>query len=186
VNGAAPALEGDADCELVDSRATLRDAAGTVIGEATFSSDCERTLVSIRAELPDQPATIHGIHVHANDKPENGEGCIADPTQPATTHFVSVDGHYSPGGGSHGHHTGDLPAVFFDHEGRAWLQFATDAFDAGELKGRAVILHAGADNYGNVPVGDAANQYQPNDPAATELTASTGNAGARIACGVIE
>jgi Cu/Zn superoxide dismutase len=29
------------------------------------------------------------------------------------------------------------------------------------------------------------NQYTPNDAAAPELTAGTGNAGARIACGVI-
>jgi Cu-Zn family superoxide dismutase len=49
-----------------------------------------------------------------------------------------------------------------------------------------VIVHAGSDNYGNIPIGDAPDQYTPNSEAATEATAKTGNAGARIACGVIE
>lgn len=187
VDSAAPALESDAECWQENTSATLRDAAGSEIGRVSFSSDCDDTLVTISAQLPsDQAGTIHGIHVHANDEPDNGEGCQADPSQPASTHFVSVDGHYNPHGGSHGHHTGDLPALFVDHEGRAFLQFLTDQFQADELVGRAVILHAAADNYGNVPVGEATNQYTPNDRAATELSANTGNAGARIGCGVIE
>ena len=165
----------------------LHDASGALVGRASFSSDCDKTLVTISAQLPiEQAGTIHGIHVHANDNPDNGEDCQADPAEPASTHFVSVDGHYNPAGGSHGHHGGDLPAVFVNHDGQAWMQFLTDQFHAEELFGRAVILHAGPDNYGNVPAGDAANQYTANDPAATELTANTGNAGARIACGVVE
>ncbi len=187
VDSTAPALEREADCWQDDAAATLRDAAGTEIGRIAFSSDCDNTLVTISAQLPvEQAGTIHGIHVHANDKPENGEGCQADPSQPASTHFVSVDGHYSPHGGAHGHHTGDLPALFVNYEGQAWMQFLTDQFHADELVGRAVILHAAADNYGNVPAGEAMNEYTPNDHAATELTANTGNAGARIGCGVID
>ena len=165
----------------------MRDAHGTLIGRVSFSSDGETTLVSVSATLPtEQGGSIHGMHVHANDKPENGEGCLADPAQPATTHFASVDGHYNPGSGHHGHHSGDLPAVFFSHAGEASMRYLTDQFQVEDLPGRAVILHAGPDNYGNIPVGDAPNQYSPNDPAASELTANTGNAGARIACGVIE
>lgn len=184
---AAPALESQSECGQDDATATLRDAAGTAIGRVSFSSDCDKTLVTISVQLPEEHAgTIHGIHVHANDNPANGEGCQADPSQPASTHFVSVDGHFSPGGGSHGHHTGDLPAVFVNHDGQAWMQFLTDQFHASDLVGRAVILHAAADNYGNVPAGEMDNQYTPNDHAATELTANTGNAGARIGCGVIE
>ena len=187
VQGSTPALEISGDCQQTGPSAALRDANGTLIGRVSFTSDGETTLVSISAQLPpEQGASIHGMHIHANDKPENGEGCIADPTQPASTYFVSVDGHYNPGGGHHGHHMGDLPAVFFSHAGEASMRFLTDQFQAEELIGRAVILHEGADNYGNIPVGDAANEYSPNDPAATELTANTGNAGARIACGVIE
>lgn len=187
VDGVTPALEGHNACPKDEVATTLRDAAGEPVGRISFTSDCEFTLVTISASLPvDQGGTIHGIHVHANDDPDNGEGCIADPSQSASTHFVSADGHYDSGGGHHGDHDGDLPALFFRYDGNAWMQFATDQFRAEDLLGRAVILHASADNYGNVPVSDAANHYHPNDPAATELTQKTGNAGARVACGVIE
>jgi Cu-Zn family superoxide dismutase len=187
VQASSPALEISGDCDRASHGATLRDARGTVIGRVSFISDGETTRVSVSAELPpDQGGSIRGMHVHANDKPENGEGWIADPAQPASTHFVSADGHYNPHAGTHGHHGGDLPAVFFSHAGEASMRFLTDQFQAEDLIGRAVILHEGPDNYGNVPVGDAPNQYTPNAPAASELTANTGNAGARIGCGVIE
>ena len=48
-----------------------------------------------------------------------------------------------------------------------------------------VILHANPDNFGNVPTGSADNQYTANSEAATTATANTGNAGNRVACGVI-
>ena len=186
VQATAPALEIASDCDRDAPAATLHDAYGTAIGRVSFQSDGETTLVEIAAQLPPELAGIHGMHIHANDKPENGEGCVADPAQPASTHFVSVDGHYNPHAGSHGHHVGDLPAVFFSHAGEASMRFLTDQFQAEELIGRAVILHELPDNYGNVPVGDAPNQYTPNDVAATDATAATGNAGARVGCGVIE
>ena len=51
-----------------------------------------------------------------------------------------------------------------------------DLFDAD---GSAFILHANADNYANIPT----DRYDP-DPDATTL--ATGDAGSRIACGVIK
>jgi Cu-Zn family superoxide dismutase len=185
VDSTAPALS---TTDSYDNRAStvLRDATGKHIGHASFQSDGDTTLVTISAWLAPEQAGIHGIHVHANDVADNGAGCIADPDAPANTHFVSTDGHFNPGGATHGHHQGDLPALFFDHEGQAWLQFKTDQFHPDELRGHALILHASSDNYGNIPVGDAPDQYTPNSPDATSLTAKTGNAGARIGCGVIE
>ena len=70
-------------------------------------------------------------------------------------------------------------------DGTARLSFATDRIEPALLRGRAVILHDQADNFGNIPVGTAANQYQPNSAAATDLTARTGNAGDRVACGLV-
>ena len=89
-------------------------------------------------------------------------------------------------GGTHGDHAGDMPAIFFTESNRGAMSFLDDRFLPNEVRGRAVIVHAAPDNYGNVPVGAAANQYTPNSADATTLTQTTGNAGARILCGVIQ
>ena len=170
------------------AQAVLRDASGNSIGRVVFTDTGATTLIAVSARLPAGTGVdgIRGFHVHANDNPANGDGCIADPAQSATTHFVSADGHFNPGGGTHGAHAGDMPALFFTQAGNAAMSFVHDRFDAIEIRGRAVILHQAPDNYGNIPVGSAANQYTPNSPEATTLTQNTGNAGARIACGVIQ
>lgn len=186
IEKASPALSGPEDSYEGKSWADLRNAAGETIGRATFVSQHGATYVTVSAQLAEELAGIHGMHVHANDVPDNGEGCLADPNADPSTHFVSVDGHYNPHAGSHGDHQGDLPALFVSDAGEAYLQFLTDRFTPGELRGRALIVHAKSDNYGNIPLGDGEDQYTANSEAASELTAKTGNAGARIACGVIE
>ena len=165
--------------------AELHDATGASVGTVVFTAAGDSTAVVVTARLPAGTDGIHGFHVHANNNPANGDGCIADPAQPANTHFVSADGHYNPGGGTHGAHAGDMPALFFTQDGKAAMTFVTDRFTPAEIKGKAVIIHAAPDNYGNVPVGMAANQYTPNSPDATTLPENTGNAGNRIACAVI-
>jgi Cu-Zn family superoxide dismutase len=186
VQAATPALESSEDCAHLSATASLRDANGVGVGQITFTSDGESTHVDVSAHLPVGQGGIHGMHIHANDKPENGDGCVADPAQPASTHFTSTDGHYSPAGDGHGHHDGDLPPLYFTEAGEASMRFLMDHMHLEDLVGRAVIVHAGSDNYGNIPIGDGPDQYTANSAAATEATAKTGNAGARIACGVIE
>jgi Cu-Zn family superoxide dismutase len=166
--------------------AVLRDASGNFVATVLFTAAGSGTLVTVAARLPAGVDAIHGFHVHANDNPANGDGCIADPAQPANTHFVSADGHFNPGAGTHGNHAGDMPPLFVAASGNTATSFLTERFTPGDVKGRAVIMHAGADNFGNVPVGAAANQYTANAADATTLTANTGNAGNRIACGVIQ
>jgi superoxide dismutase, Cu-Zn family len=78
-----------------------------------------------------------------------------------------------------------MPSVLLNQDGTATLEFIDSRLDVATLAGRAVVLHAGADNFGNVPAGAGAEQYTPNSGAATTKTADTGNAGDRIACGVI-
>jgi Cu-Zn family superoxide dismutase len=94
---------------------------------------------------------------------------------------VSADGHLSEPGATHGDHTGDLPVVYVQEGGQARATFVTDRFEPQDVLGRAVIVHAKPDNYGNIP----ASGYTPVGPAAVDLTARTGNAGDRVACGVV-
>ena len=99
--------------------------------------------------------------------------------EPSASWFVSADGHLSATGQTHGEHHGDLPSPLVRADGTAWLAFTTDRIDPDVLRGRAVVLHAKPDNFGNIP----ADKY-PGGPK--EDTLKTGDAGSRIACGVIE
>jgi Cu-Zn family superoxide dismutase len=169
-------------------RATLRDPDGRRVGTVDFRISRYATQVDARLRpnanvTPDQ---FHGFHVHANADPANGRGCVADPDADPATWFVSADGHLAAQGEGHGNHQGDLPSPLVLADGTARLSFTTDRIEPSLLRGRAVILHDRPDNFGNIPVGTAPNQYQPNSAAATDLTTRTGNAGNRVACGLID
>jgi Cu-Zn family superoxide dismutase len=63
----------------------------------------------------------------------------------------------------------------------AELLTTTSMFDLDELTGeggRSIIVHANADNFANIPPRYA--------PAPDAETLATGDAGARVACGVIQ
>jgi Cu-Zn family superoxide dismutase len=167
------------------AKATLATADGTVIGDVRFESADGRT--EVRVHLAGTPGidAFHGFHIHANDVAANGAGCVADPVAASSTWFVSADGHYNPGGTSHGHHAGDMPVVYVNGDGSVDTRFALDAINPNDLDGKVVVFHAGADNYANIPLGTAAAQYSANTADATTATGKTGNAGDRIACGVI-
>jgi Cu-Zn family superoxide dismutase len=157
-------------------RAVLHDAAGNVVGRVVFET--VTTGVRVTAIVSSLAPGFHGFHVHANNDPANGAGCV-----PPT--FASADGHFNTSGGTHGAHAGDMPSLLAKANGVARLSFTTDRFTLDAIAGRAVIVHASADNFGNIPTGSNPDQYTPNSPAATALTEATGNAGARVACGVI-
>jgi Cu-Zn family superoxide dismutase len=173
------------------ARARLTLADGTKIGSVRFWDDEHggATIVKVRLSVPvgsAAPGAFHGFHIHANNDPANGEGCVVDPVAAASTWFVSADGHFKHDAAeTHGGHAGDLPTIYLDANGHAEARFTIDRVMPSELPGTAVILHAGADNYGNVPLGTGADQYTANSDAATAKTGNTGNAGDRVACGVI-
>lgn len=77
--------------------------------------------------------------------------------------FPNTGGHFNPGGGEHPNHAGDLPPLLGDF-GRAYMKVLTGRFRVGEVIGRTVIIHAQPDDFHTQP---------------------SGNAGAKIACGVI-
>lgn len=168
--------------------ATLRLADGRVVGTVSFWGEPRNVTevrVSVRMPRRAPAAGFHGFHVHANNDPANGSGCLADPTKPASTWFVSADGHLAEPGQTHADHVGDLPPLLVTERGRGYSVSLTDRLDPEDVQGRAMVLHAGADNLGNIPVGTGPTQYTPNSPEATALTGRTGNAGDRLACGVI-
>jgi len=157
------AIAGAAFAEEPSAKATLHDAGGKEVGGATLRERDGK--VEITVHLHGLPAGVHGLHIH-----EKGS-CVAPD-------FTSAGGHFNPLGREHGrknpkgHHVGDLPNVTIDAQGRGELQAvvggATLAGGAHPLLkpgGTALVIHALADD-------------EKTDPA--------GNAGARIACGVIE
>jgi Cu-Zn family superoxide dismutase len=168
------------------ARVTLRAADGSRIGTVAFRDHASgRTEVTVRLRHAIGTEAFHGFHIHANDVSTNGDGCIADAAQPSSTWFVSADGHWKHDPAEiHGHHAGDLPSVFVNGDGTTTMSYVVDKLNATEIVGRAVVLHAGADNFANVPVGPNADQYTPG-PDALAKTQGTGNAGDRVACGVI-
>ena len=170
--------------------ATLRLADGTDVGTVDVVPHADGlAAVEVALAVPVDRTTVrafHGLHVHANDDPANGEGCTADPAQPSASWFTSADGHLKDGAEVHGGHQGDMPPLLVDGQGRASATFTTDRLPLDRLAGRAVVVHAGPDNLGNIPTGTAEDQYTPNSPAALEKTRNTGNAGDRLACGVLQ
>jgi superoxide dismutase, Cu-Zn family len=176
------------DGRKTTARTTLRLADGTNVGTVRFRDRDDTTQVQVQLRVPATAMAVrafHGLHIHANDNPANGKGCRADPGAAPSTWFVSADGHLKQDGQVHAGHDGDMPPLHLDANGRARATFTIDRFDVGDLDGRVVIVHAGPDNLGNVPVGTDPTQYTPNSPAALERTHATGNAGDRIACGEI-
>ena len=141
------------------ARAQLAASSGsTVSGSVTFSETPMG--LHIEAQVAGLSAGQHGFHIH-----EVGDCSAADAT--------SAKGHYNPHGKLHGdrggeHHVGDMPNLMADAAGNARL--SVDLADmslhgeAGNVTGRAVVIHADPDDYRSQPAG---------------------NSGKRIACGVI-
>jgi Cu-Zn family superoxide dismutase len=157
---------GSSSKEGTKARAELRDALGSKVGTVKLEQDGDN--VAIKIKVDGASPGFHGFHVHA----------VGTCTPP----FTSAGGHYNPGSATHGDHAGDLPVLYVDADGETVARFVTDRFALGALfdaDGSAFILHAGRDNYANIPT----DRYDP-DPDATTL--ATGDAGSRFACGVIE
>ena len=128
-------------------------------GRVDFYQTSRGTVVSAEISglpLPAGPckSPVFALHIH------EGESCTGNAEDP----FADALSHYNPGGCVHPYHAGDLPPLF-GNDGYAFSAFLTNRFTVGEVIGRAVIIHAGPDDF-------------PSQPA--------GNAGAKIACGMIE
>jgi len=164
-----------ADDDGAEAKAVLRDPTGHRVGSVKFSDDDDGVHVKVAVDEPLEGGPFHGFHVHANDDPSNGTGCVA----PA---FTSADGHLKDTGQNHPAHNGDMPVLLENADGSAEARLVTDRFSVADVIGRAVIVHASPDNYANIP----ARYLTGTLTAVDQTTFNTGDAGGRIACGVIE
>ncbi len=144
--------------------ASLVDGAGKRVGKVTLTQF--RGKVTVAGRVKGLTAGFHGFHVHAVGKCEG----------PA---FTTAGGHFAAPNTTHGGHAGDLPSLLVNADGTASAAFETDRFTLQQLKdadGSALIIHAGPDNFANIPA-----RYGTPD----QETLNTGDSGARAACGVI-
>jgi Cu-Zn family superoxide dismutase len=144
------------------AKATLQPNKDSgVRGAATFTQkgDKVQLVANISGLKPNQE---HGFHIHEKGDCSSGDG-------------MSAGGHFNPLGKPHAHpstpdrHAGDMLALKADDYGNATLSIELDVITVAEgptgIIGRGLIVHAQPDDYNTQP---------------------TGNAGARVACGVIQ
>ncbi|WP_319458200.1 MULTISPECIES: superoxide dismutase[Cu-Zn] [unclassified Mycobacterium] len=153
--------------------ADLRTADGTTVARAEFAFTGDYATITVRTTAPGLLTPgFHGLHVHSAGK------CEGD--------FASAGGHFQAAGRTGHPASGDLTSLQVREDGTAMLVTTTDAFTAEDLLGgakTALIIHEKADNFTNIPP----ERYQQvnGTPGPDETTMSTGDAGKRVACGVI-
>jgi Cu-Zn family superoxide dismutase len=142
------------------AKSMVKDAQGKDVGEITFEQTAQGVLV--RGTLSNLPPGQHAFHIHETGKCEAPD-------------FKTAGGHFNPQKKAHGilspkgKHHGDLPNLYVGQDGR--VQFDTFAQQGLTLKsmfdkdGSSVMVHTKEDDYHTDPTGDA---------------------GGRIACGVVE
>jgi Cu-Zn family superoxide dismutase len=126
---------------------------------------------------------FHGVHIHKVGKCEPNS---VAPTGGAPGDFLSAGGHFQAPGHSGEPASGDLTSLQVRKDGTGTLVTTTDAFAMDDLttgEKTAIIIHAGADNFANIP----SDRYKQANgtPGPDETTMTTGDAGKRVACGVI-
>ncbi|MCV7409760.1 superoxide dismutase [Mycobacterium florentinum] len=162
----------------------LRAPDGTQVATATFEfSNGYATITIATTGVGAITPGFHGVHIHKVGKCEANS---VAPTGGAPGDFNSAGGHYQAPGHSNEPASGDLTSLEVRKDGAGMLVTTTDAFTMEDLlsgEKTAIMIHAGADNFGNIPP----ERYSQTNgtPGPDAMTMSTGDAGKRVACGVI-
>lgn len=167
-SGAGATAEVTAAAVMSGGQADILDANGNTVGQMILV-DAGNGKTVIQIQVTGLPPGWHGFHLH-----EVGQ-CDPSGEEP----FASAGDHWTLGGETHPNHTGDMPSLLTGQDGTARLAFETDRFTIAALfdaDGTAAMIHADPDNFAHIP-----ERYGTPD----EETLSTGDSGARLACGVI-
>jgi Cu-Zn family superoxide dismutase len=138
---------------------------GSVAHVGTIEVDESPYGVIFTPKLQGLPPGIHGFHVHENPSCEYKmqEGKLV-PAAAAGGHYdpAKTGKHQGPWGEGH---LGDLPAIYVDAAGNATYPVAAPRLKLADVRGRALMIHAGGDNHADMPM-------------------PLGGGGVRIVCGV--
>ncbi|MFI7003807.1 superoxide dismutase[Cu-Zn] [Nocardia sp. NPDC050175] len=179
---APPASESGKETGSADAntgvKVDLKDAAGASVATANIVKDGNHLQFTVEAHGL-RPG-FHGLHVHSIGKCEANS---VAPTGGPAGDFLSAGGHLQVGSANTHPASGDLTSLEVRSDGTAKLVTTTDALTLDDLKNKALMIHADADNFGNIP-----NRYLRADGVAgpDDTTLATGDAGGRVACGVIQ
>lgn len=130
----------------------FQDSSEAATGSAQLTPAKGGVLIGLTLEgMP--PSSWLGFHIHQNPACDHAAG------------HEAAGGHFNPGNVEHGWlsetgpHAGDLPNIRSDAEGRVEVQVFAPlvTWEPGEatIQGRALIVHAKADDYKSQPSGDA-------------------------------
>ncbi|ALW88196.1 superoxide dismutase family protein [Deinococcus actinosclerus] len=139
--------------------AALRDAAGQVLGTATFEQ--QGAGVTVRVRVSGLTPGQHGMHVHEFGRCTPGVDAATNTVVP----FGGAGGHFDPGM-SRNHdspqtdnragHGGDLPMLTVGADGTGQASFTTMKLSLSGMAGvlnRSLVIHAQPDDYRSDPAG---------------------------------
>jgi len=159
---AVPALAKSKDSLTVN----LKTATGADAGTATFTEAKNGKKLTVKVSLKNLPVGQHAVHIHAKSLCEAPD-------------FKTAGGHFNPDAKQHGsmnpmgHHNGDFPQNIMIGEGHVGeATFKVDYLSLDPKSPNSIVANGGT----AIMVHEKADDMK-TDP--------TGNAGNRIACGVI-
>uniref|UniRef100_A0A185L2K4 Superoxide dismutase [Cu-Zn] n=1 Tax=Acrossocheilus fasciatus TaxID=356809 RepID=A0A185L2K4_ACRFA len=150
---------------MVKKAVCVLKGTGEVTGTVYFEQENDGSPVKLSGEITGLTPGLHGFHVHAFG--DNTNGCI------------SAGPHFNPHDKTHGgpidsiRHVGDLGNVIAGNNGVAKIDIVDAVVTlSGEysIVGRTMVIHEKEDDLGK---------------GGNEESKKTGNAGGRLACGVI-